>query len=86
MADLVLANFESLEGTTTGVEQTLTLTRSSRKIVITNDHPTNDLTYKFNSSETEGTIRGTETLSLYFTARQIIINGTNVPYRIWVYG
>jgi len=83
--DLVLANFEALEGTAT-TETTLTLTRKSRKIVITNDHPTEDLTYKFNSSETAGTIKGTESLSMYFTASQIIINGTNVPYRIWVYG
>ena len=84
--DLVLANFESLEGTTTGVSQTLTLVRTSRKIVITNDHPTNTLSYKFNSSETSGTLYGTESVSLYFTARQIIINGSSVPYRIWVYG
>ena len=66
MADLVLANFEALEGTTTGVEQTLTLTRNSRKVVITNDHPTNSLSYKFNDSETSGTLKGTETLSLLF--------------------
>lgn len=82
----VHANFEALEGTTTGVAQTLTLVRKSRKIVITNDHSTNDLSYKFNTSETYGTIRGTESLSLYFTTDQIIINGTGVPYRIWVFG
>jgi len=81
----VYANFESLEGTATA-ETTLTLVRKSRKIVITNDHPTADLTYKFNSSETAGTLKGTESLSLYFITKQIIINGTNVPYRIWVYG
>jgi len=80
----VLANLESLEGTAT-TETTLTLTRKSRKIVITNDHPTAYLTYKFNSSETVATLKGTESLSLYFTTNQIIINGTNVPYRIWVY-
>ena len=34
--DLVLANFEALEGTVT-TETTLTLTRKSRKIVITKD-------------------------------------------------
>lgn len=82
----VYANLESLEGTTTGSEQTFTLVRKSRKIVITNDHPTNSLSYKFNSSETSGTLLGTESLSLHFTTKQIIINGTSVPYRIWVYG
>ena len=79
------ANFEALEGTAT-TETTLPFSRKSRKIVITNDHPTANLTYKFNSSETVGTLKGTESLSMYFTAGQIIINGTNVPYRIWVYG
>jgi len=81
----VLANLESLEGTVT-TETTLTLVRKSRKIVITNDHPTANLTYKFNSSETVATLKGTESLSILFTASQIIINGNNVPYRIWVYG
>ena len=85
MSHGVHANFESLEGTVT-TATTLTLTRRSRKIVITNDHPTNDLSFKFNASETYGTLRGTETLSLYFTGDQIIIDGSNVPYRIWVYG
>lgn len=85
MSHGVYANFEPLEGTV-NTETTLTLARKSRKIVITNDHPTNNLSYKFNDSETFGTIRGTETLSLYFTTNQIIINGNNVPYRIWVFG
>jgi len=80
----VLANFESLEGTVT-TATTLTLTRKSRKLTITNDHPTNDLNYKFNSGETNGTLKGTESLSLFFTTDTIIIDG-NGPYRIWVYG
>lgn len=86
MSDSTLRNFESLEGTSDGTTQTLTLTRKSRKIVITNDHASNALSYKFNSSESWGTLRGTETLSLFFVADQIIISGTSVPYRIWVYG
>ena len=81
----VIANLESLEGTVT-TETTLTLTRKSRKIVITNDHQSNDLSYKFNASETYGTLKPTETLSMFFTASTIIINGTSVPYRIWVFG
>jgi hypothetical protein len=86
MADLVLANFEAIEGTTTGLTQTFDLTRKSRKIVITNDHASSDLFYKFNASEDFGTIGGTESLSLYFTTNTIIIQGTDIPYRIWVYG
>ena len=80
----VHANFEALEGTVS-TETTLTLTRKSRRIVITNDHATDDFSYKFNASETYGTLHGTETLSLDFTTNQIIINGSG-PYRIWVYG
>ena len=81
----VHANFEALEGTVT-TATTLTFNRKSRRLVITNDHPTEVLSYKFNDSETYGSLKGTETLSLYFTTNQIIINGTNVPYRVWVYG
>ena len=82
----VHANFESIEGTSTGSEQTLTFTRKSRKIVITNDHATNNLSYKFNASEVFGTLKGTESLSVYFTGKRVIINGDSVPYRIWVFG
>ena len=60
----VHANFEPFEGTVT-TETTLTFNRKSRKIVITNDHPTEDLSYKFNDSESFGTLRGTESLSLF---------------------
>ena len=81
----MLANFEALEGTV-NTETTLTFRLKSRKIVITNDDPTGDLSYKFNASETFGTIQGTESLSLYFTSNQVIINGSSIPYRIWVYG
>ena len=81
----VLANFESLEGTVT-TPTTLTFNRKSRKVVITNDHPTENLYYKFNSSETFGTLRATESLSLFFISNELYIDGTNVPYRVWVFG
>ena len=80
----VHANFEALEGTVT-TPTTLTLARKSRRMVITNDHATNDLKYKFNASETYGTLKGTESLSVYFTTNTIFIDG-NGNYRIWVYG
>lgn len=80
-----LGNLESLEGTVS-TETTLTLNRKSRKIIITNDDPTNDLEFKFNASETFGTLKGTETISLEFNTPIIIINGSNVPYRIWIFG
>ena len=81
----VYANLESLEGTVTA-EKTLALIRKSRKIVITNDHATKNLSFKFNASEEYGTLQGTESLSLYFWTKTIILNGDNVPYRIWIFG
>ena len=84
-SDSVYANFESFEDTVT-TSTTLNLTRRSRMIVITNDHASNDLSFKFNSSESNGTIKPSESFSLYFRTKTIIINGTSVPYRIWVYG
>ena len=81
----VLANFEAIEGTVNS-EETLALKFTSRKIVITNDDPTNDLSYKFGAGEAFGALKGTESLSLYFTTKQIIINGSSIPYRIWVFG
>lgn len=82
----VYANFEALEGTSTGASQTLNFAHTSRKIVITNDHPTNDLSYKFNTSEGFGTLKGTESLSVHLTTKKVIIQGDSVPYRIWVFG
>ena len=81
----VLANFEPYEGTVT-TETTITLNRKSRRVVITNDHATKDLKYKFNTSENFGTLKRTETLDLHFRTDKVIIDGLTVPYRIWVYG
>ena len=82
----VYANFESFEDTTDVTVQTLQFTRKSRKLVIINDHASNVLSYKFSNSETFGSLKGTEVLTMYFTKKQIIIQGTSCPYRIWVFG
>ena len=81
----MLANLQSLEGTV-DTETTLTLNRKSRKIIITNDHASGELSFKFNASEAFGTLKGTETISLEFNTPIIIIKGTDIPYRIWVFG
>jgi hypothetical protein len=88
MSDGVYRNLESLEGNATTTAATLTLTRKSRKLVITNDDTTDNLLISFNSSETPMTIQPNESLSLYFTAKQIIVDASagTVPYRIWVFG
>lgn len=88
MSDGVYRNLESLEGNATTTAATLTLTRKSRKLVITNDDTTDNLLIQFNASETPMTIQPNESLSLYFTAKQIIVDASagTVPYRIWVFG
>lgn len=80
----VYANFESDEGIVVGTK-TVTLARKSRKLIITNDS-TKDLQYKFNSSESYGTLKPTETLSLDFISKTIYLSGNTVAYRIWSYG
>ena len=88
MSDGVYRNLESLEGTATTSAATLTLTRKSRKIVLTNDDSSNNLEVQFNASETAMSIQPNESLSLTFTASQIIVtaSASTVAYRIWVFG
>ena len=82
----VQANFEPLEGTVNGTT-TLTLTRKSRRIIITNDSTTSDLQYKFKSSQSYGTLKPTETVALDFNPKQVLLSsGASVAYRIWSYG
>ena len=85
MSHGVYANLESLEGVVSG-SVTLDLKRKSRKLVITNDHATKELLYKFNESENMATLKGTESLSLFFTTKTIILCGDNIDYRVWVFG
>jgi hypothetical protein len=79
------SNIEPFEGTVS-TETTLSLARKSRRVIINNDHATNDLSYKFKDSQTFATLKGSESLAIDFIAKTIIIDGTSVPYRIWVFG
>jgi hypothetical protein len=78
----VHANFEAIEASGSN---TYTLVRKSRKLIITNDSSSVDLKYKFNETEAFGTLFPTESISLYFTTRTVIVSG-NGNYRIWSYG
>ena len=75
-------NLESFEGTTNG-ESTLNLVNKAKKVVITNDSPSKDMTYKFNVSDTPATLKSKESISWTFQAKIIIIDGDGVDYRIW---
>ena len=78
----VLANFDPHEGTLSGTT-TIAFRNASRKIILTNDGASN-LTFKFLTAETIGTLKPTETLSLYHQSHQITLTG-NVAYRVWVF-
>lgn len=79
----VRANFEALEGTLNGAS-TLTLARRSRQLIITNDSTT-DMSFKLNSSETYGTLKPTETITMDVSTRTLYLSGYGA-YRVWVYG
>lgn len=80
------ANFESYEGSVNGTT-TVDLARKSRHIIITNDSASQNLQFKFNSSETLGTLKPTESLVLEIRTKEVYLSsGASVDYRIWVWG
>lgn len=81
----VYANLESREGTLTG-DLTLTFRFKVRRLVITNDHRSNNLKVKFNASENFLTLAGSETLALDIVTDELIMQGTAIPYRVWGVG
>ena len=81
---VVYANLDSHEGVTNG--ETINLKLVSRKLIITNDSSIKDLKFKFNESEAFSTLKPTETISLDFHTKHVILEGVDVPYRIWSYG
>jgi len=78
------ANFQSLEGTV-AAPTVLALNRYSRKLVITNDSASNNLSFKFNLSEDYGTLLPTESLSAYVRTNEVYLDGDG-DYRVWAYG
>jgi hypothetical protein len=81
----VYSNFEPYEGTVSD-ETTITFERRSRQIVLMNDSPTKDISFKFISGGDFATLKASETIALNYWANEIIIDGDVVPYRIWVSG
>lgn len=78
-------NLEPSESTVNG-EDTFALTRDSGHITIINDDATADLQYKFNAaSPTWCTLKAKETISMEFTTSEVLVKGTDVAYRIWVF-
>lgn len=55
--------------------------------MVTNDHPINSLSVKFNNSESYATLKPKETLSAFIHSKEVYIQSTaNVDYRIWGFG
>ena len=80
----VYANLDAHEGTVSGTV-TITLTRKSMKMIIINDSASTDLQYKFNTTESYATLKPSETVSMDFHAKEVLLSGSG-PYRIWSYG
>ena len=88
MESVIYSNVESYEGTaTTSVSQTLSL--YSRKLVVTNDSGSNNLSFypKGSASGTKITLKPTETITLdRFSTNVVTVSSTNAEYRVWVFG
>ena len=74
-------NFDPFEDT---APATVTLTRPSRRILITNTSTNQNLGFKFASSGTAATLKPLETVTLTLHTRQVILTGT-ANYRVWSY-
>lgn len=88
MADQIYANTQSFEGNaTTSVSQTLSW--YSRKITVTNDGLSNDLSFYPNGSAngTAITVKPQESITLdRYRTLSITVSSTDTDYRVWVFG
>lgn len=80
------ANFHSEEGTVNGTKQITFSKWKPKKVVITNDSVIANLEFKFNDSESYGTLKPTETISMYISVRDIYLRGSSIDYRVWGIG
>ena len=83
-----LANFSSNEGAVT-TTATISLPWRARKVTIINDSSTRSLEFKFNTSETYGTLKPNEEVSIHHLVRKVYLNSpsaVSVSFRIWGFG
>ena len=83
-----LANYDPHEGSVT-TTTTITFKWRARQITIINDSATRSLEYKFSSSESYGTLKPNEELSLNHLSRTVYLNSpdaVSVAYRVWGFG
>lgn len=77
------AVFESYEGTVT-TEKTVRFDNPSARVVIKNKSSDKTLSFKFDAARAVATLDPGEIFDFDFEAKQIIIDGESVEYRIWV--
>lgn len=78
------ANVFTNEGSVSGA-LTISLPRSSGKIIVTNDSATKDMGVRLKAGGNELTLKPTETLTLYYRTTEMVLSGSSVPYRLWVF-
>jgi len=86
MSHHVFHFFSSYEGTAIN-QETITFSRGSAEITITNDHNNKPLYFKFDAAESFATVYPSESITVKMEHTGIIIDalGESVPYRIWVF-
>jgi len=80
----IFSAFEAFEGILAG-EQTITFAKQSRKVIVTNDSPSEDLLFKFTSAGEFGTLKPTETMDLMFQTTQVFLSANGANFRVWGY-
>ena len=81
------ANFHSVEDTNNGAN-VVTLPWKARQLIITNDSGSGgSLEFKFNESESYGTLKTNETAQVELRTNTVYLNSSgNTAYRIWAFG
>lgn len=75
-------NLRSFEGSVNG-EKTIEFDLRPRTLMITNDSVSQDLKFKFHESENLITLKPSETITIPNVGNDLILQGSNVTYRIW---
>lgn len=78
------ANVFTDEGTVSG-STTISLPHTSGKIIVTNDSSTKNLGVQLKTGANSLTLKPTETLTLYYRTLEVLLTGSSVPYRLWVF-
>jgi len=82
---LSLANFYPSEGTV-ATPTTITFPWKAKEITILNNSTTQDLSFKFNIGESYGTLNPYESITVRLNSKNVYLNGSTVPYRVWAVG